>query len=61
MKNRNEILKKRSQAYRSVGIDSVSARILSQRKLDVSDLKLDRRGKIIKDRKYSAFVMKLQN
>ena len=54
---RNETLKKRYQVYRRLGYDSVTARVLSQRKLDVSQIEIsDRTGNIKQNTQTKTFI-----
>ena len=49
--NRNEVLRKRYQVYRKLGYNSVTARVLSQRKLNVDRLEISKRTNKLKRNK----------
>lgn len=57
MSARNETLKKRYQVYRRLGYDSATARALSFRSLDVSDLEISKRtGKLKRNSVTKQFI-----
>ena len=55
--NRNEVLRKRYQVYRKLGYNSVTARVLAQRKLNVDSLEISQKtGKLKRNKKTKRFI-----